>query len=455
MNEDSEIENSIPSKKPDIVLDSYRWVIVIIFAAYSGTNFFMFMQFSIIANITKRYYHVDSLMTDATVLVFMIAYIIFFIPVGHFIRKKSLKQTVVISSGLTALGNSLKLFAVSQDRFYLVIISQAICGLAQVFIISLPPQVANTWFGAKEVSIACAIGVMGSQIGIALGCVTSPFLVPDSYNMQEIANGFSTVFTIDNVLSITILVFIILFFRSAPNSPPSQSQIDRIDGYEDGFGYLETFEVLVKIKDYKMVLLTFGLSFGIGNGIGIVMNEMFLHFFPGDGKNLGILLLCGIIAGGVFGTLFFGCILDKTHEFKKVTTFVLVANAISWTGLIMSYQARSLIGASLFIPIMGFFNGSLVVIGFEYATETTYPIPECYSASLLNASIYMVAILAVLVIECVIRWIGFFTGQIIFATLLFTAAGCSFLISSDYRRRDANLLSKSNTNYGSFIDEKP
>ncbi|XP_045473004.1 feline leukemia virus subgroup C receptor-related protein 2-like [Harmonia axyridis] len=449
----SEIEGTRNPKKPDIVLDSYRWVIVLIFAAFCGSNFFLFMQFTIIANVTKRYYNIDSFMTDATGLVFMGSYILFFIPVGHFIQQKNLKEIAVISSGLTAFGNFLKLFAVPPDRFYLIIISQAICGFAQVFMVSLPPKVASTWFGAEEVSIACAVGVMGCQIGLALGCVLSPYLVPDTLNMHEIAYGFSALFTIDNIVSITILILVVLFFKSKPDSPPSQSQMDRLDG-DDEVGYLEAFKVFMKNKDYMMVLTTFGISYGVWNCLGIIVNEMFLHFFPGYGKNLGILILCGVVAGGVLGTVIFGYLLDKTHEFKGVANFVLVANFISWVCLIVAFQAKSLLGTSLLIPVMGFFSGSLVVIGFEYATEVTYPIPEYFSASLLNASIYIFAIVSVLVIECAFKAIGFLTGQIILAVLLLIASATSFLISSDYKRTDANLINTEITNYRSLMNDK-
>lgn len=54
MKENCDVESKNSPPKTDIVLDSYRWVIVALFAAYCGTNFFLFMQFTIIANITER-----------------------------------------------------------------------------------------------------------------------------------------------------------------------------------------------------------------------------------------------------------------------------------------------------------------------------------------------------------------------------------------------------------------
>lgn len=49
--------------------------------------------------------------------------------------------------------------------FYLAIIGQVPTAVGQVFLWSLPTKLATTWFGPEEVSTACAIGVLGTQLG--------------------------------------------------------------------------------------------------------------------------------------------------------------------------------------------------------------------------------------------------------------------------------------------------
>lgn len=66
-------------------------------------------------------------------------------------------------------------------------------------------------------------------------------------------------------------------FRSEPSSPPSHSQAIRSNSE---FRYMETFKDLMKNKDYKLILITFGMSYGLWNCLGIIVNEIFLHFFP-------------------------------------------------------------------------------------------------------------------------------------------------------------------------------
>lgn len=43
--------------------------------------------------------------------------------------------------------------------------------------IGLPPRLAAVWFGPKEVSTACALGVFGNQLGIAIGFLLPPMIV--------------------------------------------------------------------------------------------------------------------------------------------------------------------------------------------------------------------------------------------------------------------------------------
>lgn len=50
------------------------------------------------------------------------------------------------------------------DRYGVIMASQTLYAVGQVFVLSLPPFIAGVWFGAKEVGLACAFGVFGNQV---------------------------------------------------------------------------------------------------------------------------------------------------------------------------------------------------------------------------------------------------------------------------------------------------
>ncbi|KAL3280214.1 hypothetical protein HHI36_017714, partial [Cryptolaemus montrouzieri] len=142
----------------------YRWIIIAIYALLNIVSSFQFMQFTIIADIVERYYDVNSFLGKMTGTIFLISFIAFCIPVGYIVRNTTLRTSALISIGLTAAGNCLKLLAVSPNSFSWVLTSQFLCGIAQVFMLITPARVANRWFGANELSTAGAMGIFGNQL---------------------------------------------------------------------------------------------------------------------------------------------------------------------------------------------------------------------------------------------------------------------------------------------------
>lgn len=66
---------------------------------------------------------------------------------------------------LTVAGTVVKIFCDDPDRIYVALIGQGLVAIAVVYIMSIPTKVASTWFGPDEVSTACAIAVLGTQLG--------------------------------------------------------------------------------------------------------------------------------------------------------------------------------------------------------------------------------------------------------------------------------------------------
>lgn len=82
-------------------------------------------------------------------------------------------------------------------------------GFSQMFILGIPPRLAAVWFGPEQVSTACAIGVFGNQLGIAIGFVLPPFLVHMG-TTDFIASDLNRLFLI-SVVANTIVFLLIIF----------------------------------------------------------------------------------------------------------------------------------------------------------------------------------------------------------------------------------------------------
>ena len=77
-------------------------------------------------------------------------------------------MTLLCGAAIMTAGSWVKVLSASPDRFYVAFIGQALVGIAQIFILGVPARLAAVWFGSRQVSTACALGVFGNQV--SAGC---------------------------------------------------------------------------------------------------------------------------------------------------------------------------------------------------------------------------------------------------------------------------------------------
>ncbi|XP_018570609.1 feline leukemia virus subgroup C receptor-related protein 2-like [Anoplophora glabripennis] len=424
----------------DIKVYKYRWVVLLIFCLSTIVNFMQFLQFTIIANIVTKFYNVDTIAVDATGLIFFLAYIVLFLPVSYSIERYNMKVTLIISTGLTLIGNVVKMAGAEPNKFYVIMIGQAFCAVGQIFVLSIPSKVASVWFGANEVSTACAIAVLGTQLGAAIGSVLPPFLVK-SDNDSDVGDNLYNMMMVNAILSCVVFVIVIVFFRARPDIPPSQSQLQILQEGEELPPFFHNFKGLVKNKNYLLLLLSFGIFNSIWNSFGIVINTIYTHYFPDGEHDVGIITLSAIISGGCIGSVIFGLILDKTHQFKRTSIGVMLASIILYVVAITVLTVKSKVGSYIAIPTFGFFAASGLIISFEYTLEETYPVPETVSCSVMNATIFLFAIIFALIAEALFDVIGILNTSIIIMVIYLFSTGVLFFAKANLRRRDANVAS--------------
>ena len=110
-------------------------------------------------------------------MVYMLVYIPMIVPATWLLNHYGLRVTVLIGAALNSLGAWIKCLsmefsqpgsasssATAASAFPLLMVAQIICATAQVFLLSVPAQLASTWFAKSEVALATAIGVFGNQV---------------------------------------------------------------------------------------------------------------------------------------------------------------------------------------------------------------------------------------------------------------------------------------------------
>uniref|UniRef100_A0ABI7W6M6 Choline/ethanolamine transporter FLVCR1 n=1 Tax=Felis catus TaxID=9685 RepID=A0ABI7W6M6_FELCA len=390
------------SPAPQTALSARRFVVLLIFSLYSLVNAFQWIQYSVISNVFEGFYGVSSLHIDWLSMVYMLAYVPLIFPATWLLDTRGLRLTALLGSGLNCLGAWVKCASVQQHLFWVTMLGQCLCSVAQVFILGLPSRIASVWFGPKEVSTACATAVLGNQLGAAIGFLLPPVLVPNTQNNTDLlACNISTMFYGTSSVATFLCFLTIIAFKEKPQYPPSQAQAVLQNSPPAKYSYKKSIRNLFRNVPFVLLLITYGIITGAFYSVSTLLNQMILTYYKGEEVSAGKIGLTLVVAGMV-GSILCGFWLDYTK-------------------------------------IYNFFMTGYLPLGFEFAVEITYPESEGTSSGLLNAAAQIFGILFTLAQGKLTTDYSPKAGNIFLCVWLFLGIILTALIKSDLRRHNINI----------------
>ncbi|MCJ7586347.1 MAG: MFS transporter [Candidatus Aminicenantes bacterium] len=337
----------------------YRWLVLLAFVPIALMTQVLWISFAPITSVAVRFYTTSDLMIGLLSMVFMVVYILMFLPSAWVIDTWGFKIAVGIGAVLSAVfGLSRGIFA---SNFTIVFISQVGVAAGQPFVLGSITKVAARWFPAEERATAVGLGTLALYLGPLAAMLLSPFLV--------LRIGLPRMLT---AYGIATAVAAALFLIVAREHPPTPA------GRDERALMLDGLKSMIRQKDFLFLLIMFFVGLGMFNSISTWIEDIIRPrgFSISQAGLLGGLMLIGGIIGAVVVPLFS----DKSRRRKP---FLVMALAGLLPGLIGITFAESygLLLASGFL--FGFFLLSAGPIGFQYAAEITHPAPEGTSNSLL------------------------------------------------------------------------
>ncbi|XP_028295813.1 choline/ethanolamine transporter flvcr2b isoform X2 [Gouania willdenowi] len=418
-----------------------RWVIVLLFSCYSLSNSYQWIQYGIISNIFVKFYGVSSFTIDWMSMIYMLTYIPFIFPVTWLLDKKGLRVIALVATGLNCAGTWIKVASAQPNLFPVTFLGQFCCSFAQVFILGMPSRLASVWFGSGEVSTACSIGVFGNQLGIAIGFLVPPILVPNVDDLGELAHHIRIMFYITAGVATFLFILVIFIFQERPKLPPTKAQALARNIPPEEYSYLASFKRLLCNKPFILLIISYGLNVGCFYALSTLLNRMIIIHYEDQEVTAGRIGLTIVIAGMV-GSLICGFWLDKTKTYKQ-TTFAVYF--MSLVGMII-YAATLNLGHLWVVFItagaLGFFMTGYLPLGFEYAVELTYPESEGTSSGLLNCSAQVFGIIFTISQGRIIDDYGTLEGNIFLCVFLLIGTIMTAFIKSDLRRQNTNRETK-------------
>lgn len=412
-----------------------RWLMLLLFCLASMFNACHWIQYSIITNIVKKYYDVSAMYVNWSSMIYMAVYVPLVFPATWLIEKKGLRIAMILGVSMMTGGAWLKLLSLDRDSFTVAFAAQLIIGMAQIFFLSVPARLAGLWFDTTQVSTACALGVFGNELGIAMSFVLPPMVVHDSEDLLQIRAEFQYLHIAMAVPPTLLLFFTLFYFEAAPPKPPSLAQFSAREKDGDRVtSYSRTMQKLLTNKDYVLLLFSYGINVGVFYAVSTLLNQLFLIHNPTGEEEAGRIGLT-LVVGGIVGAVSWGVVLDKTHMFKGTTLLVYSMGLLGMLGFTFSLYYNYVLLVYLNSAFLGFFMNGYLTVAYEFAAELTYPLPESTSSGLLNAVGEALGVTLVFIAGIILDKEGDLPTNILLSSVLLIGFGTSLFISGTNLRR--------------------
>ncbi|XP_075543239.1 putative MFS-type transporter C09D4.1 [Dermacentor variabilis] len=353
------------------------------------------------------------------------------IPCAWILDIYGLRVAVLCGACGSAIGSCIKLFSIGPDLFATVLIGQAFPALATAFTSAVPARLASAWFKYEEISTASSAGMLGVQLGTALG-----FFVPSQVLDKNDIQGSLRTLCI-GVATASCLTFLVAIacFEEKPVHPPSFSEmLNRYADIRVSFG--EGMHVLIKDRNFILLLLSYGINTGSFYSMSTLLNPVITSYFPGEESFAGILGLSMIISG-FLGSWVGGVVVDKTAMFKEVT---LAAYIFSTMAMLLHTIVLLMHSYSLTIIVcvfLGFFMTGYMPLAVQLGAEITYPLNEALPASLLSMSAQGTSLILTPICSFVIAKFGHVASNVAITGMLVIGCLMMAVLRAELKRQKA------------------
>jgi len=337
----------------------YRWVMLVVFMLVVAANQLLWISFAPITGTAAQFYGVSDLAIGLLSMIFMIVFIIVSIPASWVIDTYGIRVGVGIGAVLTGVFGLLRgVFAADYTG---VLIAQIGIAIGQPFVLNAVAKVSGRWFPIKERATATGLGSLAIYAGIFVGLVLTPFIV--------IQSDIQTLLWIYGIIAALIAVLFLALARERPPMPV---------GPEERSLVLDGLKRLFHQREFIFLLVLFFIGLGMFNAVTTWIEEIVRpRGFSIDQAGIvgGLMVLGGIVGAIVIPPL--------SDRIRRRVPFIILALVGAIPGLIGVTFAASypLLLVSAFI--LGAFLLSSGPLGFQYAAEITYPVPEGTSNGLL------------------------------------------------------------------------
>jgi len=341
----------------------YRWAVLAVFMFINITVQILWICYAPITLPASQFYGVGDMEIGLLAMVFMIAFIPLSLPVAWMIDTLGFYKAVSLGAVIMAIAGILR--GVLAAQYTPVLLCTIGLAISQPFFLNSWTKVAAKWFPIQERATAVGLASVANFTGTAIGLVATPLLSE--------AWGIPATMLVYGFLAAFSSLLFILIARDAPPTPPCPAEMDERALMLDGL------KTLLKNKPFWALMWLFLVGNGIFNGLSTWIESIVRPrgISPTQAGTIGGLLLLG----GILGAFILSTLSDRAHKRKPFLLLGTIGCIPGLLGLTFAQQYGALIASAM---LYGFFMVSTAPIGYQYAAELTYPVPEGTSNSMLT-----------------------------------------------------------------------
>ncbi|XP_038036153.1 choline/ethanolamine transporter FLVCR2 isoform X5 [Anas platyrhynchos] len=278
-------------------------------------------------------------------------------------------------------------------------------------------------------------------LGIALGFLVPPVLVPNVENVEKLAYHISIMFFMTAGVATALFILVVIVFKEKPPYPPSQAQALIQSRPTVEYSYVQSILRLLRNTSFVLLMVTYGLNTGCFYSLSTLLNRMVIHHYPGEEVNAGRIGLT-LVLSGMAGALISGLWLDRTKTYKQTTLVVYIMSLVGMIVYTFTLSLGHLWVVFVTAGVLGFFMTGYLPLGFEFAAELTYPESEGTSSGLLNVSAQIFGIAFTISQGQIMDRYGTKAGNLFLCSFLLLGTIMTAFIKADLRRQQANVESE-------------
>ena len=322
------------------------------------------------------YYELSQWKVDFFSLIYIIEYLVLFIPEMVLSEKLSTKNLFRISSLCVLIGSFLKIFINKDTSLSVSYLGQIISGISRPYLLMIPGKLAADWFKENKRNFICTLCFMSDVAGILIGYIWNLAYIKEEENNKDNYRDHAYRYFLAEFIFVFVFCIPALFVdESKPEKYSSPSKENIINEFGK-----ESLKIIFSNHKYIFIMVS---MFFIG-GYYYVMSMKFIKFVGiyDLNKKKSDLVYSLSITAGVVASLIISFILDKYKKYKLILLILSILSTLAQlflTFLLELVESKKLNAYAICIIFYILINGTVLpYFSFiiNYTCEITYPVGE-------------------------------------------------------------------------------